>query len=377
MRLISCLLALVLIVPSAFANHFIGGYIRATPLSGLTYQITATLYYNTTEGAAAASELYICFGDNNNSRPVTRTAVQSLSVSQGVGEGISMNEYTTVYTYAGAGVYTVQLTGINRSSTINAGASQQPFSLRTTLLIGGSANHTPTVPFPPASLNLTLNQRASLSLAATDPEGDSLSYSLAFPLMGTESQLVNTALCSQVAVPVRSYQFPNDVRQAGTYRLNAKTGLLTWDVPVAVGQYSVAIIVSEWRSGGLLSQTHLELTMNVFDRGGIPITPPAYEPAQLALITAVSAVDVDDMLLRVSPNPAVGESVRVDLLLERSQSVLLELTDSQGRVYKTVRMEQPALRHQYMFDMVGKPAGLYLIRAESGGKQTIRKLLKQ
>ncbi|RYF65201.1 MAG: T9SS C-terminal target domain-containing protein, partial [Cytophagaceae bacterium] len=292
MRLFYCLLALLMGASATFANHFIGGYIRATPLSGLTYQITATMYYNLNEGSTA-NELYICFGDNGNSRLITRTAVQSVSVSQGISEGVSINEYTTVYTYAGAGVYTVQLTGVNRSVTINAGAAQLPFSLRTTLQVGSGPNRMPVLTFPATGLNLTVNQRVSLLLAAADPDGDSLSYSLAFPLTSMDPQAASMVSCTQAPIPVRPYQFPNDVRQAGTYRLNAKTGLLTWDVPVAVGLYSVAIVVSEWRSGSLLSQTQHELTLTVFDRGGTPVTPPAYEPAQLALITAVQDVDVD------------------------------------------------------------------------------------
>lgn len=174
-----------------------------------------------------------------------------------------------------------------------------------------------------------------------------------------------------------AYQFPNDVKQTGTFRLATRTGLLTWDVPTEQGLYAVAIIVSERRNGVMISQTQQELLLTVIDRGGAPVTPPAYEPAQLALITAIPDVDIDGMLLRLSPNPATGDVVQADLLLSQSQTVTMELLDNQGRVYKTVRIDQPSEHHQQSFDLVGKPAGLYLIRAESGGKQVVRKVLRQ
>ncbi len=65
-----------------------------------------------------------------------------------------------------------------------------------------------------------------------------------------------------------------------------------------------------------------------------------------------------------------------DLLLSHAQTVTMELLDSQGRVYKRVRLDQLSKRHQYLFDLAGKPAGLYLIRAKSGGQQVVQKVLK-
>jgi hypothetical protein len=159
--------------------------------------------------------------------------------------------------------------------------------------------------------------------------------------------------------------------------LNGRTGFLTWDVPVLIGQYSVAIVVSEWRSGSLLSQTHQELTLTVVETGGTAIQPPSYEPAQLALITAIRTADLDGLSLLISPNPTTGGLIQVRLLISQAQSATMEVLDSQGRVYKTVYLDHPAKQHQYAFDLDEQPAGLYLIRAKSGGKQVVRKVLKQ
>lgn len=376
MRLVYCLLALLIGSSSAFATHIIGGYIRATPLvgQGLTYQITVTMYYDLAAGAAAtqsAMSLDVCFGDNDNAQPVDRTSIQAWSVDKSV----AISEYRTTHTYSGAGVYTVQATVINRSSAINAGAGEQPLLLRTTLAVNGMANQTPVLALPATGLQQALYQRVDLPLAASDADGDSLSYALAFPLTNAFSSSTGTNLCAQVPTALRSYQFPNDVRQVGTYRLNWQTGLLSWTVPVNAGIYAVAIAVSEWRKGILLSQTQYEITLKVTDRGGSPVTLPAYEPAQLALVTAVP--DADGLSLRVSPNPVTGDAVQADLFLNKAGPATLELLDNQGRMYKTVPINQPSSHHQYVFDLAGKPAGLYLIRAESAGRQLVRKVLKQ
>lgn len=61
------------------ATHLIGGYIQATPISGLslTYRISAVLYLDEVNGKAAtnqASSIDICLGDGT-----TITAIQSVA----------------------------------------------------------------------------------------------------------------------------------------------------------------------------------------------------------------------------------------------------------------------------------------------------------
>ncbi|HEX9957244.1 MAG TPA: T9SS C-terminal target domain-containing protein, partial [Fibrella sp.] len=183
MRSIYCLLAMLIGSSAAFATHFIGGYIRATPVAGqsLTYQITVTMYFNGGEGAATEG-LYICFGDNGNSRLVNRSSSRFLPAGPGVSPEVLISEYTTTYAFSGPGVYTIQTTSANRSNTINTGSAQQPFSLRTTFQIGVAMNRTPILSLPATGLQVSLNQRLALSLAAADADGDSLTYSLTYPL---------------------------------------------------------------------------------------------------------------------------------------------------------------------------------------------------
>lgn len=383
MRPLFCLLIFLICSSAAFATHIAGGYIRVAPVAGqpLKYRITVTVYYDLLTGSAAAqaaTELTVCFGENGSRQQVKRTVNPLMPA----GQGLSLGEYTTTYTYSGPGVYSVQATATNRNDNIRniqGGASAaQPFSLKTIVQVGtNSQNQTPTLSVPTTGLLVSLNQRMSLPILATDADGDSLSFSLAFPLTNPLTELTSMDLCTRFA-QVTSYQFPNDVKQAGTFRLDAKTGLITWDVPTEQGQYAVALIVSERRNGMVISQTQQELLLTVVDRGGTPVTPPAYAPAQIALITAVPDAAVpSDMVLMVSPNPATGGTVRAELTLTRAQASNIKLLDSQGRIYETIHFDQPARSYQYMFDLMDKPAGLYFIRAEAGGKQVVQKVLKQ
>lgn len=213
-------------------------------------------------------------------------------------------------------------------------------------------------------------------MGATDADGDSLSYALSIPLTSPSPDGATADFCTRFT-PISQYQFPNDVNQKGTYRLNPRTGLLNWDVPTEQGQYVAAVLVSEWRNGSLISQTQHDVLITVVDRGGVPVTPPAYEPAQLALITAIADEDEDGLDLFVSPNPVVSEMVQVDFRNIRAEPVTFDLLDNRGRVHKTVFAAQPVKDHRQQFDLAGKPAGLYFIRAESGGRQVVKKILKQ
>lgn len=381
MRPFFCLLALLLSSSAAFATHFVGGHIRVTPVAnsglGLSYRISVITYYDMEKGSGAATaavNLAICFGDGQPTTILQRTAIRPLAGDP----TISINTYEIIYTYAGPGTYLIQVTGTNRTMARNTGDVDQPFAIRTTVQASSAfRNQTPVLSLPATGLKVALNQRITLSLAAdADPEGDSLSYALTNPLTSATVQSNRGGPCDVLSSLI-PYQFPNDVRQTGTYRINAQTGLLSWDVPVDVGQYAVAITVSEWRFGVLISQTQHELVLTVVDRGGTPVTPPAYVPAQQGLITAISDADPVGLALSVSPNPVVTGSVEVILTSRETQPATLQLLDSQGRVRQSVLSGTSAQRHQHRFDMSNQPAGLYLIRAESGGQQVVRKVLKQ
>ena len=377
MRPFYCFLLLLVGSPAAFATHILGGTIRATQLAGSAYmcQVTVTMYYDAlaTDVIRAANEVAVCFGDNTI-RKINLSRSQPWAQDP---KNVVVSEYTTTYAYAGPGVYTVQATLANRSGATNLTGVELPFALKTTLqLVAGRVNQTPVLSLPTTSLRLALNQRNQLNLAAIDPDGDSLSYALAYPLTSVDSETANQ--CNALtAIPATSYQFPNDVRQIGTYRLDAKTGLLAWDVPTEQGRYMVAITVSEWRAGLLISESRQELTLTVVYQGGTPVTPPPYEPAYVGVLTAVDDRAPDALQLTVSPNPSVGGMVQVSLQNRLGLPAVFSVLDSQGRVHQRIEKSQPLDQQHVQLDLGPQPVGIYFIRAESGGGQVTRKVVKE
>lgn len=380
MRTLFGFLLALLIGSTAFATHLIGGYIRTSSVSGQAnaQQITVTMYYNLLEGANAANAaqtLSLCLGDGNTVM-ISRTSSQTMT-SNGIAAALSIDQYTTTHAYSGPGVYQLGVVALSRNENIrniNDGQSvNKSFAVRTTVQVG-LANQTPVLTWPSTGLIVALNQPVALPIAATDADGDSLSYGLALPLSNLEPDAAPAKFCASFSA-VKGYQFPNDVQRVGTYRLNPRTGQLNWNVPVEQGRYSVAIVVSEWRAGALISQTQQEITLLVVDRGGTAVTPPAYEPTQLTTITAV-AIDHAGLQVSVSPNPVANGLLHVELVTAFPKPATLELVDSQGRVYRSVELKQPVETRRHTFDVSNVPAGLYLIRAESNGQQVVRKVVK-
>ncbi|NKR04299.1 T9SS C-terminal target domain-containing protein, partial len=219
----------------AGATHIQGGYIRVTPVAGqaLTYTITALIYTEPTLPASRdMNSIPICLGDGTS-----RIVNQKSQSVIGTGGRLAASVYETTYTYAGAGTYRITVSLANRSVLLNgpADADQALFTVATTFTISNTgSNNTPLPVAPETNFVVTVNQRATLSLRAIDPEGDSLVYRLATPMTAA-----NATPCS--GSTLSRYSYPNDVARQGTFTLNGRTGELIWFAPVREGRYNVAI----------------------------------------------------------------------------------------------------------------------------------------
>ncbi|QKZ11337.1 T9SS type A sorting domain-containing protein [Spirosoma sp. KUDC1026] len=364
------LVLLVAGLQMAHATHLRGGYIRTQSAStnALTQQITLVLYMDELYGRAAAdvsTEQEICFGDGS-SLLVPRQARQYLA-----NRTISVNTYQVMHTYAGPGVYTLTVGVVNRTGVQNIpSADQIAFALTTTLSISNSGNQTPV--FAYSGDTLTVNQRATVNLRATDSDGDSLVYGLARPL--------NKAMiepCTSVTA-VSSFQFPNDLTRQGTFKLNSATGVLIWDVPTQQGNFSVALTVSEYRRGTLISQTQEEIILMVIDRPGSPTPLPAYEPAVLGtnLVTALPEYRDEDVLFSAFPNP-VDDRLQVTIQSTRTLPATVQLLDMNGRLIHQSTFTKAARQHEQVISTENLSAGTYLLRAKVGQRTLTQKVLKR
>ena len=369
------LLCLMLVsIQAAQASHLLGGYIQAKPVAGSaqTYQITVALYLDPIYGNVAVTNttsVSICFGDGTSGIANRQSQVLVLSKT------VSLNVYQTTHTYS-SGVSTPTLTVSipNRTNALNIkDANSLPLTLSTTISTNlVAANQTPTPGFPEAGFHINLNQKAILPLKATDADGDSLVYGLAKPLTSAASDL-----CLQRVIP--SYQFPNDVTQQGTFKLNNRTGDLTWDAPTREGLYSVAITVGEYRNGVLISQTLQEIPLFVEDRPGTPGTIPPYEPAiegAIGLVTAITTYADADVALTAFPNP-VNDRLQVIIQTSNSTVATIQLVDVNGRKLHESDFKKLARKHEQVIDMDKLAPGVYLLRAKVGERSLVQKIVKQ
>lgn len=362
------LFCLLLLSGQASATHLRGGYLQTRSISAtaLTYEITATIYYEGSAASTGESLLTLCFGDGSTQeafRQSRRTTTDGL---------LSISTYRVVHTYAGPGTYTLTTALPGRTTVRNiAGVTEQePLALTTTFSTNVGPNQTPALLFPATGLQAATNQPFILALNATDAENDSLVYSLTRPLTNSTN---NTCF----ARPVATYQYPNDQTRRGTYTLDNRTGNLTWDAPVEQGNYSVAITVGEYRSGILISHTLMEVSLVVVDRAGTPGLIPPYEPArENSLVTALLNYRDEDVTLTVFPNP-VEDRLQVIIQTSKSAPARTQLFDGNGRILYELSFGRLVRRHEQVISMGSLMPGLYVLRAEVGGQTLVRKVVKK
>lgn len=364
----------LLSVQLSWASHLLGGYIQAKPTAGSALQqtITTVLYMDEIRGKPAADQvtsIQVCFGDGSTGIAY-RTSRVFASDKQ-----TSINSYTIIHAYTGAGVYTLTVLLSNRTNVKNiTNADGQLLALETTVSTNTpTINRTPTPNFPENGFRASAGRKATILLTATDADNDSLVYGLAKPLTGKSQDE-----CSHQ--PVTSYKFPNDLTQKGLFKLNSRTGELIWDAPVDPGYYSMAITIGEYRAGSLISQTIQELTVLVEDASGTSGTMPPYEAAIegafTGLITATEEQEDANFRLITFPNP-VDDRLQIVIQTSNPATATLQLTDANGRKLHELTFLRMARHHEQVISLGSLAPGVYFIRAVAGERTLVRKVVKR
>jgi len=360
------LLGLLLIAHLTHATHLRGGYIQVKSVSALTYEINVYVFGDEVSGGAAISatnSVSVCFGDGGTQQVVRLARVFAQNRTT------SVSHYRTVHTYAGPGTYTLTTAMLNRTGVLNIpNAFQLPLALTTTFVTGNV--QTPTLSIPENGFTAPLNQRYVLPFGSADFTGDSLSYSLAKPLV---SQGSNN--CTGTAA--LDYQYPNDLTRQGTYVLNNRTAILIWNAPTRQGYYSAAITVREYRDGVVISQTQFEFFITVIDTPGTPAVIPPYQPAtEVGVVTAIPDYRDEAVALTIFPNP-VEDRLQVVIQSSNPAPATIRLTDLNGRILHELVFKQAARQHEQVISLSGVSSGVYLLRADVGGRLLVRKVVKK
>lgn len=247
------IIILLLFALGSNATHNRGGEITYKHLGGNTYEFTIT---TCTKSSAPADrpELYVNWDDGTANDTVTRTQVVLIP-----GYDAQKNIYIINHTFAGAGTFRVTVEDPNRNGGIinlgGASSDQQTFCVATEIIINPFLGVNNSVQFTdcPCPEYACAGVRYCYNPQAFDPDGDSLSFRLV-PCLGLG--------CASMAVPL-VYQFPDNY--GGNITIDQSTGTLCWISPSLIGEYNIALLIEEWRSGVRIGSVLRDIQITVLN----------------------------------------------------------------------------------------------------------------
>ena len=249
----------LLISIQSFATHNRAGEITYIHISGYTYEFTITTYTKVSGVSIDAdrTRLGISWGDGTFDS-LDRVSEIFLSTD------IKQNKYIGLHTYAGPFTYVVGASDPNRiEDIININNSVGTlFYLEDTLkilnpnLIG--YNSSPQLLNPPIEYG-NVGQIFTHNPNAFDPDGDSLSYKISYPLQAQ-------------GLPVNGYISPDMIAPGPNNQIsiNPFTGELIWNTPQRIGIYNIVIIISEFRNGVFIGSVIRDLQIIIDETNNRP-----------------------------------------------------------------------------------------------------------
>jgi len=221
-------LFLILLSKNIFATHAKTAEILYKHIEGYTYEITIiTLTYSLSP--ADRPELTLKCGDGVT-QVLPRISYTELDPTT------RKNIYMGQHTYPGEGSYMLSMEDPNRNyGIVNIPNSvNQPQYVESLLVIDDEAGPNNSVEFliMPA-VNVKINSVFQYNVGAIDFDVDHLVYELV-SCKGSNGE------------PIPGYEIP---AATNAFSLNAVNGEITWDSPYIVGEYVIAVKVTEWRNG--------------------------------------------------------------------------------------------------------------------------------
>lgn len=284
--IIACILSLCSFASRATHNR--AGEITYKHVSGYVYSITLITYTYTPSAANEdRNTLTITWGDN------TMSELPRVSIVQ-LPDDYQKNTYTGLHNFPGPGTYAIVMEDKNRNEGIDniTESVYVPFTVKTQITINSLVgdNSAPLLLNPPID-KAAVGKLFIHNPTAFDPDGDSLSYYL-------------TVCAGSGGRPIEGYKYP---AASKNLYVDALTGDLVWDAPMAKGKYNVAMVITEHRKGVQISAIVRDIQIEVEESDN---RPPQIAPITQQCIFAgdtvrfdVSATDPDGGQLSLS---AVG-----------------------------------------------------------------------
>lgn len=230
MRRFLCLCLLIVLSMPLWATHQRAAEITYVWKGGNTYEFTLTCYtYSPSLAGVQRDSLLMQWGDGFSDY-VPRVVYQDL------GDDYTLNVYRTTHNYSSAGTYVISMEDPDRNyGVVNVPNSVSvPMYIETELVINPFLGYNNSVQLLKSPVDKgCVGKPFYHNPAAYDPDGDSLSYHLV-PCKGANGE------------DVPGYTYP---QASSLFDIDPVTGELQWENPLLQGEYNVAILIEEWRSG--------------------------------------------------------------------------------------------------------------------------------
>jgi gliding motility-associated-like protein len=270
----------------AEAAHLVGGEISYECTGNNNYLITLKVYRDcNSTGAAFDANAYIAIFDG-------ATGLLYTSVSPSLGPIIQLptvvnnpclqtppNICTEMTTYSASvnlppsqGGYTITYQRCCRNQTIsnvpNSGTWGSTYHVRVPPNDNACNSSPEIVSNPP--IVLCLNDALTINSAAVESDGDSLYYQLCSPKHGGSQNVPAPSPSTTPPSPPPyqnvpfspGYSASNPITSFPAFQIDPQTGIIT-GTPTQLGQYVIAICVSEFRNGQQLSTVRRDYQFNV------------------------------------------------------------------------------------------------------------------
>ena len=263
------------------AAHLVGGELSYECLGGNSYRITLYVYRDCNCFFCAElddpAKIFI-YNSSNNLVQSSNFSLDDVIELPIVTEGLCIEDapdvcvergyYTRVVTLPpSAGGYRIVYQRCCRNNTIvnifNPGETGSTYTLDIPPSIGGCTNSSPVFNnYPP--IVICANSPLVFDYSATDPDGDSLVYSICSPFEGGSviNSTPNPPTAYNVVSWIAPYSISNQLGGSPPMSIDPVTGELT-AFPTQIGQYVVGVCVSEYRNGVLLSTKMRDFQFNV------------------------------------------------------------------------------------------------------------------
>ena len=283
---------------NAQATHIRAGeiVIEQSEDCGLTIKATVFTYAKSSMNAADEDTIIIDWGDG-----LFSTAGRTNGNGVFIGNDIKLNQYEAFHTYSGRATYVISTTDHNR----NAGIVNIPNSVFTPMHIATTytflnpqfqgCNSTPIILQPPIDFGC-VGKKFIHNPNAYDPDGDSLAFVLAKPLMSN-------------GMTIPGYVFPHFINPGpnNNFFVDEKTGDIVWDAPQTAGEYNIAIYIIEYRGGSPIDTVIRDMQILIQNCDN---EPPEIETSEDICVIAGEKIEFDV----IGTDPDLGQLVRITAL---------------------------------------------------------------